>query len=823
MSFQSTVFRYTSLVLVILFAACSAQKERMPSLDRKTDFTNDWQFFLADNAADSLTSSTSWRTINLPHDWSIEGDFKQDHPADLGGGYLPGGLGWYRKSFKAKDSTKLIYLQFDGVYKNSEVWINGHYLGKRPNGYMSFEYNLTPFLKFNNRDNEILVKVDNSEQPNSRWYSGSGIYRNVWLKTVDKLHVDLWGTFVTTPEVTKDSARIVLELHLKNEYPETKEALVKTTILLKEAEVGVTESTFTITPNETKSIRQETTVSSPELWSPDHPQMYTAVSEITVDGKIVDRYTTPFGIRTFDFDLDKGFVLNGEYMKIKGVCLHHDLGPLGAAVNTSAIRRQLQIMKDMGVNGIRTAHNAPAPELLDLCDEMGFIVMDESFDMWHNSKSEYDYANNWEEWHKTDLEDFIKRDRNHPSVFMWSVGNEIQEQWSDQGVQTFKELKAIVRQLDTTRPITVGMNPPVNMQEADITTQFDASQVHLNPIAASGELDMIGYNYAHQTYEYHQKNFPNTPFIATETTSGLQTRGYYEFPSDTLKIWPVRWDIPFKDGNPDHTVSAFDQVRVPWGSLHETTWKIIKKHDFLSGMFIWTGFDYIGEPTPYEWPSRSSYFGVVDLAGFPKDVYYMYQSEWTDKDVLHLFPHWNWNEGQTVDVWAYYNNADEVELYLNGTSIGIKKKEDDDLHVMWRLPFEPGTLKAVSRKNGATVLEREIKTAGQVDSFKLSADRESLNADGKDLAFITVDLIDSAGNFVATANNQLNFELKGAGEIVGVASGDPTNHESFKGKTHKALNGKCLVIVQSATTADEIELTVSSDGLKSKTITIKIK
>lgn len=823
MSFQSTVFRYTSLVLVILFAACSAQKERMPSLDRKTDFTNDWQFFLADNAADSLTSSTSWRTINLPHDWSIEGDFKQDHPADLGGGYLPGGLGWYRKSFKAKDSTKLTYLQFDGVYKNSEVWINGHYLGKRPNGYMSFEYNLTPFLKFNNGDNEILVKVDNSEQPNSRWYSGSGIYRNVWLKTVDKLHVDLWGTFVTTPEVTRDSARIVLELHLKNEYPETKEALVKTTILLKEAEVGVTESTFTITQNETKSIRQETTVSSPELWSPNHPQMYTAVSEITVDGKIVDRYTTPFGIRTFDFDLDKGFVLNGEYMKIKGVCLHHDLGPLGAAVNTSAIRRQLQIMKDMGVNGIRTAHNAPAPELLDLCDEMGFIVMDESFDMWHNSKSEYDYANNWEEWHKTDLEDFIKRDRNHPSVFMWSVGNEIQEQWSDQGVQSFKELKAIVRQLDTTRPITVGMNPPVNMQEADITTQFDASQVHLNPIAASGELDMIGYNYAHQTYEYHQKNFPNTPFIATETTSGLQTRGYYEFPSDTLKIWPVRWDIPFKDGNPDHTVSAFDQVRVPWGSLHETTWKIIKKHDFLSGMFIWTGFDYIGEPTPYEWPSRSSYFGVVDLAGFPKDVYYMYQSEWTDKDVLHLFPHWNWNEGQTVDVWAYYNNADEVELYLNGTSIGIKKKEDDDLHVMWRLPFEPGTLKAVSRKNGATVLEREIKTAGQVDSFKLSADRESLDADGKNLAFITVDLVDSAGNFVATANNQLNFELKGAGEIVGVASGDPTNHESFKGETYKALNGKCLVIVQSATTADALELTVSSDGLKSKTITIKTK
>lgn len=811
------------MISVVFFMACSAKKETAEPFVRHIDFTRDWQFFLAEKGKDSLTDSIPWRIINLPHDWSIEGEFKQDHPADLGGGYLPGGLGWYKKSFKVNDSTKLTFIQFDGVYKNSEVWINGHYLGKRPNGYITFEYNLTPFLNFNNQDNEILVKVDNSEQPNSRWYSGSGIYRNVWLKTLDKLHVDLWGTFITTPEVTGESASIVLELNIKNDYSDVKEASVKTSIFFGESEVGVTETPFTIAQNQNKELRQEIQVSKPELWSPDNPQLYTAVSEIKVDGKITDTYSTPFGIRSFDFDLDKGFILNGQHIKIKGVCLHHDLGPLGAAINTSAIRRQLQIMKDMGVNGIRTAHNAPAPELLDLCDEMGFIVMDEMFDMWENTKSEYDYANNWKEWHQIDLEDFIKRDRNHPSVIIWSIGNEIQEQWNEQGVQTTKELKSIVRSLDTTRPITVAMNPPVNMPETDITTQFDASKVYLNPIAASGELDIIGYNYAHQTYEYHQNNFPNTPFIATETTSGLQTRGYYEFPSDTLKIWPVRWDIPFKDGNSDHTVSAFDQVRVPWGSLHETTWKIIKKHDFLSGMFIWTGFDYIGEPTPYEWPSRSSYFGIVDLAGFPKDVYYMYQSEWTEKDVLHLFPHWNWEEGQTVDVWAYYNNADEVELFLNGTSLGIKKKENDELHVMWRLPFASGTLKAVSRKNGETVLEKEIKTSGQAETFKLSADRQTINADGKDMSFITIDIIDSEENFVATANNQLVFELKGDGKIVGVANGDPTNHESFKGLTHKALNGKCLVVVQSGRSTGTVELTVSSKGLKTKTITINTK
>ena len=813
----------TSILLLsfIVLYACNSRSQDSIQFSRMQSFDENWKFFLGDSLA--AVNSENWRELNLPHDWSIEGEFDQEHPAGLGGGYLPGGMGWYKKSFKVQDSSKLTFIQFDGVYMDSEVWINGHYLGNRPNGYISFEYELTPYLNYGDDENEILVKVDNSKQPNSRWYSGSGIYRHVWLKNLDKLHIPAWGTYITTPRISKDSVEVAIQVRIKNDYVQPRNAVVRTRILYQEAEVSSSESDFNFNAQGSETLSQDLIVQDPKLWSIDNPNMYTAQTDILIDGKLVDSYKTPFGIRSFEFDLEKGFILNGEQVKIKGVCLHHDLGPLGAAVNTRAIERQLEILKEMGVNGIRTAHNPPAPELLDLCDRMGFVVMNESYDMWNNKKTKYDYANYWDEWHKKDLQDFIIRDRNHPSIIIWSIGNEIQEQWNEKGVQTTKELKAIIRKLETTRPITVAMNPPVNMPDADVTTQFNTSEVSLNPVAASGELDIIGYNYAHQTYEYHQKNFPDTPFIATETTSGLQTRGYFEFPSDTLKIWPVRWDIPFDGGNPDQTISAFDQVRVPWGSLHETTWKIIKKHDFLSGMFIWTGFDYIGEPTPYTWPSRSSYFGVVDLAGFPKDVYYMYQSEWTVKDVLHILPHWNWKKGQTVDVWAYYNNADEVELFVNGVSQGIRKKQREDMHVMWRIPFEAGTLKAVSRKDGKKVLEKEIQTAGEASGLQLIPDRETILADGRDLSFITIEIVDEKGDLVPKAQNQLNFSVEGDGKIVGVASGDPTNHESFKGTSHKALNGKCLVIVQSNKNAGAIELTVSTEGLKSNTISIITK
>ncbi|MGJ5641330.1 glycoside hydrolase family 2 TIM barrel-domain containing protein [Formosa sp. S-31] len=811
------------LTILVVCASCQSPKVSGETSAREVNFSNNWQFYLAAHASDSISEHTNWRILNVPHDWSIEGEFKKDHPADLGGGYLPGGLGWYKKTFTVEDANKITIIHFDGVYMDSDVWINGHHVGNRPNGYIGFEYDLTPYLKYDGQENEILVKVDNSKQPNSRWYSGSGIYRNVWLKTIDKLHVDTWGTFITTPNVSTERAETVLEINLKNEDAEAKEATVITSIYKGNVQEGTATASASINANDSKTITQNITVENPQLWSVEHPEMYTAKTEVQVAGQTVDVYTTPFGIRTFEFDLNKGFLLNGEQVKIKGVCNHHDLGPLGSAVNIRALERQLQIMKEMGVNGIRTAHNPPTPELLELCDTMGFIVMDEMFDMWNNTKSPHDYANYWKEWHQKDLEDFIIRDRNHPSIFMWSVGNEIQEQWNEQGVTTAKELKAIVRKLDTTRPITVAMNPPVNMPNTDVTTQFDVEKASLNPVAASGVLDLIGYNYAHNTFPFHQQNFSETPFIATETTSGLQTRGYYDKKSDTLKRWPVRWDLPFDGGNPGNTVSAYDQVSTPWGSTHEETWKIIKKYDFLSGMYIWTGFDYIGEPTPYVWPSRSSYFGIVDLAGFPKDVYYMYQSEWTDKDVLHIFPHWNWTEGETVDVWAYYNNADEVELFVNGKSQGIKKKEGDDLHVMWRIPFEAGTVKAVSRKDGQVVLEKELKTSGEAATVKLTADRQTITADGKDLSFITVDVVDADGNFVATAQNQLHFSIEGNGEIFAVGNGDPTNHESFKGKTHKALNGKCLVVVKSTDKAGIATLKVTSEGLQEATIAVTTK
>ncbi|WP_373057336.1 beta-galactosidase GalB [Zunongwangia sp. H14] len=813
-------------VLFFLFAAladCKAQEAQGLAESRKIAFNSAWQFHLNDSIEDTINQNTEWRELDLPHDWSIEGEFNPENPSGVGGGALPGGLGWYKKTFKieAEDSTQLTSIVFDGIYQDSEVWINGQQLGNRPYGYICFEYNLTPYLNYGEEENEILVKVDNSSQPNSRWYSGSGIYRNVWLKTTDKLHIPQWGTFITTPQVTSESASVEVEISLKNAYAEAKTATIQTSFLNGENEVASVSEEINIAASSEEKIHQKVVIENPGLWSVENPQLYTAVTKILVDGEVLDRYETSFGIRSFKFDVKEGFILNGNQVKIKGVCMHHDLGPLGAAINTRAIERQLEILQEMGVNGIRTAHNPPAPELLDLCDRMGFIVMDEAFDMWAQHKTENDYAQNWEQWHEKDLTDLIVRDRNHPSIFMWSIGNEIPEQWSEKGAKIGWELAKIVKELDSTRPVIAAMNPPIAINSnEDISIQFEENRAQPNALAGSGALDIIGYNYAHETYPYHLKNFPNTPFIATETTSALETRGYYEFPSDTTKIWPVSWDKVFEGGNPDNTVSAFDQVRAPWGSLHEATWKVIKKYDFLSGFYIWTGFDYIGEPTPYIWPSRSSYFGIVDLAGFPKDVYYMYKSAWTTEDVLHILPHWNWQKGRAVDVWAYYNNADEVELFLNGKSMGTKSKEGDDLHVMWRFPFEPGTLKAISRKDGNVVKETEVKTAGEPLKLELSADRSTIKADNNDLSFITVTITDEEGTLAPRAGNLIKFSLEGDGKIVGVASGDPTNHESFKGTEHSAMNGKALVIVQSGKEAGNLILTATSEGLQKASITI---
>ena len=778
-------------------------------------FNKDWKFFLGDvkEASNEDFNDAGWRSLQLPHDWSIELPFDSTSPTGTGGGALRGGIGWYRKTFSlpAASKGKNIFIDFDGVYCNSEVFVNGHSLGLRPNGFISFRYDLTPYVKFGNQSNTIAVKVDNGQQPNSRWYSGSGIYRNVWLTTVGAVYVDHWGTNITTPVVSAGSASVNIKTIVKNSRETSAGITVKTVVydeMLRPVQTRVGALNFSNAA--AKELSQDFTVVQPRLWSIDNPYLYKAVTQLLVNNKVIDEYSTRFGIRYFNFDVNNGFSLNGKPLKIFGICDHHDLGCLGTAINRRALERQLQILKGMGCNGIRTSHNPPAPELLDLCDRMGFIVMDEAFDMWKKPKNKFDYHLNWDDWHKKDLQDQVLRDRNHPSVFIWSVGNEIPEQWAGRngedssGTIIARELAAIIKTLDTSRPITSALNNPFPE----------------NAIYKSGVLDLVGFNYHHQDFKTFPQKFAGKKFIATETVSALQTRGHYDFPSDSIRRWPQRWDKPVAGANPDLTCSAYDNCSAPWGSTHEETLKELLKYNFASGMYIWTGFDYIGEPTPYPWPARSSYFGIIDLAGFPKDVYYLYQSLFTSKPVLYIFPHWNWTAGQTVDVWAYYNNADEVELFLNDKSLGVKKKENDDLHVMWRVAYTPGTLKAVSRKNGKLVLEKIINTAGAPAAIVAIADRNTIKADGMDLSFVTIKIVDKNGNLVPNADNLVKLELNGKGLLAGTDNGNPVSLESFQTPARKAFNGMCLAVIQSTGKPGNISLKLSAENLPPVTVNI---
>ncbi len=794
--------RFLNLILIgavlVVFQQCkNLQKEARTT----ENFGNDWKFHLGDvpGAEAASFNASEWRTLNVPHDWSIEGEFSEKNPATPGGGALPGGIGWYRKSFRLPSDSgdKMIFIDFDGVYQNSEVWINGHSVGKRHYGYSSFRYDLTPYLAKGDQENIVAVRVDNSTQPNSRWYSGSGIFRNVWLVTTRKTYINHWGTVVTTPLITDKQAKVKVVTQIRNNVTKGQKLVVKTVIIDPTGKAVATGKSDTKGVKDSLySVTFDFNISNPLLWNLEAPQLYSAVSRVYVDGDLVDNYTTSFGIRSFVFDAEKGFSLNGKKIKINGVCNHHDLGCLGSAINTRALERQLEILKDMGCNAIRTSHNPPAPELLELADRMGFIIMDEAFDMWKKPKNKLDYSTVWDAMHKIDLQDMILRDRNHPSVMIWSIGNEILEQWDSTGISIAKELAGYVRELDTTRPITSACNDPKPS----------------NFIIKSGALDLVGFNYHQNDFEAFPQTFPGQKFIGTETVSALMTRGVYDMPSEVIRRWPVQDDWKGPKPNADNTCSSYDNVSAPWGSTHEETWKVIKKHDYLSGQFIWTGFDYLGEPTPYGWPSRSSYFGIIDLAGFPKDVYYMYQSEWTNKDVLHLFPHWNWAKKDTVDVWAY-SNAEEVELFLNDQSLGVKKKQGDDLHLMWRVPFEPGILKAVSRSLGKQVLVEEIKTAENATKLIAKADRSVIKADGRDLSFITVEVVDDNGEMVPNADQLVEFKLDGPGTIVGVDNGDPVSHESFKAPQRKAFHGKCLVVVQSDEQPGTIKLTATSAGL----------
>lgn len=788
------------IIFLLLFCACFSLTA---SAQRKVEnFDDNWRFMLGDDslAKAPTYNDAKWRVLDLPHDWSIEGIFSEQNPTTQAEGGLPAGIGWYRKIFIVPLTAKgkEVFIDFDGIYHNSEVWINGHYLGKRPNGYVSFSYELTPYLHFGTK-NVIAVKVDNSDQPNSRWYSGSGIYRNVWLTTLNKAHFKKWATFVTTPTITKDRATV----HVSTSVESNKTPL--------ELKISIWDEAGKIVAQNTAKIENpagyDLEIRNPVLWSTDHPYLYKVKLQLLANGNVLDDETMNAGIRSFYFDARKGFFLNGKGMKIKGVCLHHDEGALGAAVHVRAMERQLQLLKDMGCNAIRTSHNPPAPEFLDLCDKMGFLVLDEAFDMWAKKKSRHDYHVDWAQWHVRDLQDQVLRDRNHPSVFMWSIGNEIREQFDTTGISIARELVRIVKSIDTTRPVTSALS------EANPKKNF---------IYQSGALDIVGLNYHPEAWPDFPKNYPGQKFIATETTSAYETRGFYEQPTDSTRHWPASAKAPFK-GNPEFAITSYDNVAAYWGATHEDTWKVIKKYDFLSGLFVWTGFDYIGEPTPYPWPARSSYFGIIDLSGFPKDVYFMYQSEWTNKPVLHLLPHWNWKPGQVINVWAYYSQADEVELFLNGRSLGIRRKKGDSLHADWKVKFEPGVLKAVSRRNGKIVLIKEIHTAGAPAEVILTADRSTIKANSKDLSYITVKIVDKDGNVVPDAENLVHFRLKGRGVIAGVDNGSQSSMEPFKADHRKAFHGMCLAIIQSDKKPGEIEFDAVSNGLTSSKIVVNSK
>jgi beta-galactosidase len=796
------------IAILLLLAPCTAAAQRTT-----LDFDAAWRFHLGDvaGAQEASFNDSDWRTLDVPHDWSIEGEFRADNPAGVGGGALPGGVGWYRKQFTipARDSSRRVFVEFDGVYRNAEVWINGHYLGKRPYGYSSFRYDLTPYVRYG-RGNVIVVRVDNSQQPNSRWYSGSGIYRHVRLVTTDRVHVDQWGTYVTTPGATPDTGRVTIRTMIRNESQVERRIALRTIVYdAAGSEVAAAAADAVIPADSVAEIVQAFVVRRPKLWSVDRPYLYRAVARVTCGARLCDQYVTPFGIRSFEFDAARGFILNGTPLKIRGVCLHHDLGALGAAVNTRAIERQLEIMKQMGVNALRTSHNPPAPELLDLTDRMGFIVMDEAFDMWRKQKTDYDYHLDFDAWHERDLTDMVRRDRNHPSIFIWSIGNEVMEQWNDgdtTAAPIARELAGIVRRLDPTRPITSANN---NGSSG-------------NPLFHAGALDLLGHNYHHEAWATFPTQFPGGKFIITEAMSALNSRGIYEQPSDSVAVYYTPYEKnrgpqPPKNGR----IASYDNRRAFWGSLHEESLRLFERHAFLSGIFIWQGIDYLGEPTPYEWPARSSYFGSVDLAGFPKDPFYLYQSVWTTRPMLHVFPHWNWTPGDAIDVWAY-TNAEEVELFLNGASLGAKRKPEDVSHLMWRVAYAPGTLRAVARTGGQVLTTVDVKTAGAPARIALTPDRSRIRADGDDLSFVTVTVLDRDGVPVPTAESVVHFRITGGAQIVGVDNGDAFSHASLKGDHMALFSGKALVIVRAGAHTGTVTLTADAEGLTPASLRIDL-
>ncbi|MBT5426657.1 MAG: DUF4982 domain-containing protein [Bacteroidetes bacterium] len=825
---QKPLSNILSLVIIIaLCCSCVTNNNRSASLRKKENFDPSWKFSKGDfpKAIDNDFDDSQWQEIDLPHDWSILDTFSKDYPTGRSGGFASGGIGWYRKIFSLprEDRSSKICIEFGGVYENSEVWINGHYLGKRPFGYISFNYDLTPFLN-SKGENVLAVRVDNSQQPNARWYTGSGIYRHVWLVKTSNLHIARHGVYVTTPTITTDSALIVVRTIIENELDESKNFILVNKLYSAENELlARVESSGNLSGNDKQEFVQNLTVLKPALWSPDKPNLYKIKTQINRKDTSIDELETNIGIRDFSFSPDSGFFLNGESMKFKGVNNHSDLGALGAALNDRVLERRLEILKEMGCNAIRTAHNPPSEELLDLCDRMGFMVMDEAFDEWLESwpfggikepegKAKYGYHLHFNEWAEKDLTELIMRDRNHPSVILWSVGNEIPDACFEIGTERLKKLMGVVRELDPTRPITAGI-----------------THMHLaNESGFASQLDITGYNGGGGSafmYEQDHETYPERKFLATEVPHSFQTRGVYRTQSwyrgqnplgGIMKVPDLAEEEVFTDVAKYYS-SSYDNAMVRIGA--RDSWRRTRDFPYMCGEFRWTGFDYLGE-TMFGWPAKFWNFGIIDMCGFPKDTYYFYQSQWTEEPMVHVFPHWNWEgkEGVGIPVVAY-SNCESVELFLNGKSLG-EKEMGDEMDLVWLVAYEPGSLVAKAKRGGVLVCTKEIETSGSPARIQLLADRETIKADKKSVVHIEVNILDGKNRFVPDASNTIIFTIEGEARILALDNGDPMSQESFTGNSRKAFNGKCLVIIQSASESGEFNLLAESDGLASAKIVI---
>nr|WP_240160003.1 Ig-like domain-containing protein [Paenibacillus aceris] len=799
--------------------------------ERRLNFNENWRF--QRETSGSLTGAqlpsyddSAWRQLSLPHDWSVELDFNAQSPATHEGGFLDGGTGWYRKTFTLPSTmeNKRLSIDFDGVYMNSTAYLNGQLLGTYPYGYNAFTYDVTGKAYTDGRENVLVVKVNNI-QPSSRWYSGSGIYRNVYLSVTNPIHVERYGTFVTTPHLENDykanKAGVNLSTKVKNETSAAAQIKVKSTIVdsAGTAVASVESPEQTVQAGVVANFADHTEIMNPKLWSVDNAYRYKLVTEVTVGGQVVDTYETRLGLRYFTFDPNDGFSLNGQYMKLHGVSMHHDLGALGAATNYRAVERQMQIMKDMGVNAIRVTHNPASPELIEACNNLGLLVVEEAFDAWNQSKKTYDYGRFFSTWGEHDVKEMVDNHKNEPSIIMWSLGNEIYDTTSASGVTTARNLVKWVKEIDTTRPTTIG-------EDKTRGDKVNVTALNANIKAIFDAVDIVGLNYSENNYAgYHQQN-PNWVIYGAETSSATRSRGVYTHPNQSNQSTTYA----------DMQQSSYDNDYVGWGRTAEDAWKRDRDLKHVAGQFIWTGFDYIGEPTPYynSFPAKSSYFGAVDTAGFPKDIFYYYQSQWSDKPMVHLLPHWNWKTGDTVRVLAY-TNAQKVELLLNGRSLGERSYESKTTswgaayketsagktYLEWSVPYEAGTLEAVAKDASGTIIGRDqVTTAGEPAAIRLTADKQVITADGTDLSFITADIVDSAGRIVPTADNLIQFSLSGSGKLAGVDNGNAASVERYKDNKRKAFSGKALAILQSDKQAGEIVLNATAAGLTGNSVRV---